>query len=79
MASIEVTLALHPTLVYETLKLCVMCEIFTYFMQIIYDIIVVYYIVYAYKSVYAKSFPPYADWRIRLDYTSHFNQWDVKM
>ena len=49
VASIEVTLALKATLVCETLELCV---IFTYFMQIMYDIIICF--VYAYLLVVLK-------------------------
>ena len=40
VASIEVTLALKAAFVCTTLKFCIMCDIFTYFMQIMYDIII---------------------------------------
>ena len=40
VASIEVTLALKASFVCTTLKLCIMCIIFKYFMQIMYDMII---------------------------------------
>ena len=40
VVSIEVMLALKAAFVCKTLKLCIMCVIFTYFMQNMYDIII---------------------------------------
>jgi len=40
VGSIQVTLALDATLVCETLKLYIMCVVLTYFIQIMYNIII---------------------------------------